>query len=336
VLAEWVNGSETVQYLWSPVYVDSLILRDSGGNRIYVQQDANYNTTSLIDNTGAVLERYIYDPYGAPTVLNPDWSLDADGTDFSFVYLHQGGRHDSTLELSHFRNRDLHVDLGRWTRQDPLGFVDGSNVYQGYVSSPVNGVDPDGLQATTQPAPNDPPDSVEVDPDLVIVAIGDDTDDPVKRAANWDGRKTKSGKTIKARSAQSVQQIVDIINRTKGTNLTIVIEAHGGDEDDPVRIGPEDEPLIPANPEDSSPLDGVPDDKVGTVYVTGCGAASNEVKRRKLKDLASRLLATVFAGTTPLVSMGASATDDPQGNIVVPIMSCDNPKPGDGIVEIKP
>jgi RHS repeat-associated protein len=92
-----------------------------------------------------VLERYIYDPYGSPTVLNPDWSLDADGTDFSFVYLHQGGRHDSTLKLSHFRNRDLHVELGRWTRQDPLGFVDGSNVYQAYVSSPVNGVDPSGL-----------------------------------------------------------------------------------------------------------------------------------------------------------------------------------------------
>jgi RHS repeat-associated protein len=145
VLAEWVNGEETVQYLWSPVYVDSLIMRDSGGNRIYVQQDANYNTTSLIDNTGAVLERYIYDPYGAPTVLNPDWSVDADGTDFSFVYLHQGGRHDSTLKLSHFRNRDLHVELGRWTRQDPLGFVDGSNVYQFVVSSPTHFVDPMGL-----------------------------------------------------------------------------------------------------------------------------------------------------------------------------------------------
>jgi len=150
-----VNGTPRTQYMWSPandvVWVDAMIFRDrdsdSDGSldeRIYVQQDANYNVTPLIGITGVVLERFVYDSYGSPTTLNPDWSLDADGTDYVWAYLHQGGRHDATLKLSHFRNRDLHVELGRWTRQDPLGFVDGSNTYQGYVGNPVNGVDPTG------------------------------------------------------------------------------------------------------------------------------------------------------------------------------------------------
>ncbi len=87
-------------------------------------QDANYNVTSLFDNSGNVVERYVYDPYGRATVLDANWDTDADGTsDLGWVYLHQGGRHDASLKLSHFRYRDLHVDLGRWTRQDPLGHL---------------------------------------------------------------------------------------------------------------------------------------------------------------------------------------------------------------------
>jgi hypothetical protein len=113
-------------------YVDSLaaILPDSDANggldqRLYVQQDANYNVTSLIDNsTGLVVERYVYDPYGRRTVLDADWSVDADGqSDVGMVYGHQGGRYDDVTHLAHFRNRDLHVLLGRWNRQDPLGYV---------------------------------------------------------------------------------------------------------------------------------------------------------------------------------------------------------------------
>ncbi len=117
-------------------------------------QDANYNVTSLFDNSGEVVERYVYDPYGKVTVLdaNVNWDTDADGiSDVGWVYLHQGGRHDVSLKLSHFRYRDLHVDLGRWTRQDPLGYIDGANTYQAYISSPVDLVDWNGLRVPIKP-----------------------------------------------------------------------------------------------------------------------------------------------------------------------------------------
>ena len=45
------------------------------------------------------------------------------------------------------RYRALDTSLGRWTRQDPAGFVDGGSTYQNLVTSPNNLNDPYGLEA---------------------------------------------------------------------------------------------------------------------------------------------------------------------------------------------
>ncbi len=74
VLEERVGGNTTVQYVWSPVYIDAMILRDrdtdangSLDERLWVQQDANFNVTALVNGSGSVVERYAYDPFGAAT-----------------------------------------------------------------------------------------------------------------------------------------------------------------------------------------------------------------------------------------------------------------------------
>src|SRR5262249_1988669 len=71
VIEERVAGTAADQYVWSPVYVDAMIERDrdpTGGGtlseRLYVQQDANWNVTALISTTGTVQERDLEDPYG--------------------------------------------------------------------------------------------------------------------------------------------------------------------------------------------------------------------------------------------------------------------------------
>jgi YD repeat-containing protein len=48
--------------------------RDTNGDgtldeRLWVLQDANYNVVALLDNSGNVVERYAYDPFGQVTVL---------------------------------------------------------------------------------------------------------------------------------------------------------------------------------------------------------------------------------------------------------------------------
>lgn len=50
----------------------------------------------------------------------------------------------STAHLA--RVRELDSTLGRWCRQDPLGYVDGANLYGALGSQPVGPLDPLGLE----------------------------------------------------------------------------------------------------------------------------------------------------------------------------------------------
>ncbi|HEV2292459.1 MAG TPA: RHS repeat-associated core domain-containing protein [Tepidisphaeraceae bacterium] len=121
----------------------------SGDVRHYVQHDANFNVTAITDSTGTVVERYLYDPYGAVTVLDANWAADADGaSDVAWVYLHQDGRYDAATGLYHFRNRDYSPTLGRWVQQDPVGYVDGVNLYEFAGTAPLTNIDPLGTDYT--------------------------------------------------------------------------------------------------------------------------------------------------------------------------------------------
>src|SRR6266851_10040651 len=103
VLEERTGGvsTATVQYVWSPVYVDALILRDRStqnngtlDERLWVQQDANWNVAALVNSSGSVVERYIYDPYGQVTYLNASWST-ISGSAYAWIYVSQGRRLDT-------------------------------------------------------------------------------------------------------------------------------------------------------------------------------------------------------------------------------------------------
>jgi RHS repeat-associated protein len=139
------------QYVWSPVYVDALVERHTGnGPRLYAQQDANWNVTAVVDTTGTVQERYVYDPYGQATALDPVSWQPLGGSQFGWVYLHQGGRLDTATGLYLFRHRDYSSTLGRWMQLDPIGIwgdpINRGNGYAYVGDNPVNRTDPQGLQ----------------------------------------------------------------------------------------------------------------------------------------------------------------------------------------------
>ncbi len=52
-------------------------------------------------------------------------------------------------DVYHVRYRVLNSSLGQWTRRDPVGYVDGANVYK--YSRPINSVDPHGLLSVDCP-----------------------------------------------------------------------------------------------------------------------------------------------------------------------------------------
>jgi RHS repeat-associated protein len=151
------SGSTTTKnsYVWSISYIDDLVARDSSVNggtatRIYAQQDANHDITSLTNSSGTVLERFAYDPYGARTVLTASWSVTSDS--YNWVYGFQGGRLDPLTGLVNFRNRDLNPTTGTWMEQDPAGYIDSANLYQFVDGSPAAGADPMGLDGSVVPA----------------------------------------------------------------------------------------------------------------------------------------------------------------------------------------
>jgi len=72
--------------------------------RLYYTTDANMNVTALLDTAGDAVERYLYDPYGKVTVLDADWSVDADGeSDYDNAILYCGYFFDSETGLYHVR-----------------------------------------------------------------------------------------------------------------------------------------------------------------------------------------------------------------------------------------
>ena len=156
--------TQTVTNVFSPGYVDELVQRSrstvnesfdeftqewavtgSTSDALYLQQDANFNVTSVTDTGGTVQERYLYDPYGKQTYLTGGWGSRSSSS-YGMVYLHQGGRYNAVNKLYSFRFRDYSADLGRWMQQDPAGYVDGASFYQVVVSSPLTWVDPLGLR----------------------------------------------------------------------------------------------------------------------------------------------------------------------------------------------
>jgi RHS repeat-associated protein len=152
VLEEMVGGAATARYVWSPVYVNAMVLRDFAtgspgtlNQRLWVQQDANWNVTALVNGSGAVVERYVYSPYGVVTVLNASWST-LSGSAYAWVYGFQGMRYDATSGLNEADRRWYSPTQGRWVTMDPIQYAGGNVNLYGFVGNgPIEGLDPSGL-----------------------------------------------------------------------------------------------------------------------------------------------------------------------------------------------
>jgi RHS repeat-associated protein len=158
-----IPAAANTQYVWSPVSSDALIERDRNSDarattgvrgleqRIYVVQDANWNTTALVAAAGvpgvaagAVINRFAYTAYGEVQVLSASWVRAASVV--SWQYLHQGLRFEAATGLASARNRDYSPSLGRFLERDPLGFKAGDdNVYRFVGNAPFARTDPSGL-----------------------------------------------------------------------------------------------------------------------------------------------------------------------------------------------
>jgi RHS repeat-associated protein len=142
-----VSDSAFNQYIWGPFYVNQLIQEQIGSTKYYVDQDANWNVTSVTNTSGGEVEDYTTDPYGNITVYNGSGGVLGTGLAHSAIgqiFGFQCGWTDPITGLVHFQARDLNTGLGSWVEQDPRRYVNGPNVYQLELSNPVGRLDPAG------------------------------------------------------------------------------------------------------------------------------------------------------------------------------------------------
>jgi RHS repeat-associated protein len=140
------------QYVWSPRYVDSPILRDSysGGtlvpaDRLYYLTDAGHNVTAVANSAGVVQERYDYDVFGKATIYNAVWSQVRTSSLVGNTRLFAGQDVDPTTGLQYARARWYNSSIGGFVGRDPLGFAAGQmDLYCYCGNNPTNYTDPSG------------------------------------------------------------------------------------------------------------------------------------------------------------------------------------------------
>ncbi|MGD0463220.1 MAG: RHS repeat-associated core domain-containing protein [Tepidisphaeraceae bacterium] len=174
------NVQPVNQYVWGLAYVDEMVLRDRDSNglatgnygisgsgldeRLYVLQDANWNTIALANMSQQLVENFIYDPYaGNVAVLTGNESGAATGEAYGWSYFHQGGRVDPVSGLYSFRHRDYSPTLGRWGEEDPLKGIrrgkdfrnrETDNWYLYLQDNPIDLLDPRGTQSASSSGQN--------------------------------------------------------------------------------------------------------------------------------------------------------------------------------------
>jgi len=150
-------------------YIDEVLFSwlAPGATYRYYVHDHLYSPVALVDYVGAVVERYEYDVYGEPNILDGSYTpRSPQVSGYDNTYLFTGRQVDildgGELKIQYNRNRYYDHYTGRWTTQDPLGMKPqvpiewrgrvgqgalGANLYEYAKNTPSVLVDPDGLLA---------------------------------------------------------------------------------------------------------------------------------------------------------------------------------------------
>jgi RHS repeat-associated protein len=109
-----------------------------------------YSVTAITNSSAGVVERYAYQAYGEPTILDASASvLSSSSIDNRYTYT--GREWDGTVGLYHFRARWMSGLTGRFLTRDPIGYsgsMYGLNEY--CEGNPQSRVDPKGLDAAAE------------------------------------------------------------------------------------------------------------------------------------------------------------------------------------------
>jgi RHS repeat-associated protein len=181
ILCEYTGTDSCLQWFTYGNYIDEVLSRNTSTTAMlviqYYIQDHLYNVVGLANMGGTVVERYEYDVYGNPTIINrgtdqawyttDDITLTASAYNnlFNFTGRQLDVLDNGALKYMHYRHRDYSLSMGRFIHADPLGinlraknavfknlfyppyqtYVN-TNIYEYVKSNPVMKYDPSGFK----------------------------------------------------------------------------------------------------------------------------------------------------------------------------------------------
>jgi RHS repeat-associated protein len=132
-------GTLSLTYVHDPMKPIGTVLADlagttpATGTARYYHQDNIGSTRRLVNASKTTISAIMYDPFGA--------GMGGSGT----THLYTGHDWDETSELYYAPYRYYSPEFARWLTRDPLGMVDGPNVYAYVANNPINSYDLLGL-----------------------------------------------------------------------------------------------------------------------------------------------------------------------------------------------
>lgn len=135
----------------------------NGLRRFYYLTDSLGSPMAIVDDSGTVVEYYLYDAWGEATIRPPSANLGPgepgihtrSAIDSPFYF--QGQVYDEDAGLIYMRARFYDPAMGVFLQRDPAQYEDSANLYVGLGANPINLRDPFGTNAddpTTVIAPS--------------------------------------------------------------------------------------------------------------------------------------------------------------------------------------
>ena len=143
-----IGQSNGVEFIYDGNGIAGIVYDDS---TYFYRKDAQGNITALIDNSGNVVVRYMYDAWGNHTVRGNDGTEIAEATHIGNInpIRYRGYYYDTEIGLYYLQTRYYDPTTGRFVTIDGIAYADpesinGLNLYAYCGNNPVMNVDPTG------------------------------------------------------------------------------------------------------------------------------------------------------------------------------------------------